>query len=126
MCTQVKVIQIDDFQLITSKEEPKNFEITFESLGTGTCMEVDFKDGAIKAYGDKSFCEEWLPDIRFRTWSGGGCRTRTGGAGDRGGRGSGCSWELRAQSNRPSPTPSPTPAHRGQLARRRHVALFKS
>lgn len=65
LCSQVKVIQIDDFQLITSKEEPKNFEITFESLGSGTCMEVDFKDGAVKAYGDKSFCEEWLPDIRY-------------------------------------------------------------
>jgi hypothetical protein len=59
------VIQIDDFQLITSKQEQKNFEVTFESLGTGTCMEVDFKDGAVKTYGDQSSCEEWLPDVRY-------------------------------------------------------------
>ena len=65
MLIQVKVIKIDDFQLITSKEYPKNFEITFESLGTGTCMEIDFKDGAVKAYGDKTYCEEWIPDIRY-------------------------------------------------------------
>ena len=62
---QVKVIKVDDFQLITSKEEAKNFEITFESLGTGTCMEIDFKDGAVKAYGDQTYCKEWIPDIRY-------------------------------------------------------------
>ena len=62
---KVTNIKIDDFQLITSKEQPKNFEITYDSLGTGTCMEVDFKDGAVKTYGDQSFCEEWLPDLRY-------------------------------------------------------------
>lgn len=64
---KVKVIKIDDFQLITAKKQTKSFEVTFDSLGSGTCMEVDFKDGLVKTYGDQEFCEEWLPDTKYDT-----------------------------------------------------------
>ena len=41
------------------------FEITFESVGAGTCMVIDFKDGALKSFGDKTYCEEWQPDVKY-------------------------------------------------------------
>ena len=28
-------------------------------------MLIDFKDGAIKTFGDKTYCEEWQPDMRY-------------------------------------------------------------
>ena len=62
---KVRGITIDDFQIITNKEQKKEFEITFESIGAGACMVVDFKDGAVKSFGDKSYCEEWQPDVKY-------------------------------------------------------------
>ena len=41
---------IDDFQIISNKEQLKEFEITFESIGSGTCMMLDFKDGTQKVW----------------------------------------------------------------------------
>ena len=62
---KVRGAKIDDFQIITSKEQKKDFEITFDSIGAGTCMVIDFKDGAIKSYGDEAYCEEWKPDVKY-------------------------------------------------------------
>ena len=65
MVAKVTGAIIDDYQLITNKEQNKEFEISFDSVGSGSCMIIDFKDGSVKAYGDKSFCEEWKPDIKY-------------------------------------------------------------
>ena len=65
MVAKVTGALIDDYQLITNKEQSKEFEITFDSVGSGSCMIIDFKDGSVKSYGDKSFCEEWKPDIKY-------------------------------------------------------------
>ena len=62
---KVQVIKIDDFQIITSKEENKRFEVTFASLGSDTCMVIDFNDGTVKSYGDASYCKEWKPDVKY-------------------------------------------------------------
>ena len=48
MVGKVKGPLIDDFQIISNKEQEKEFEISFESIGSGSCMVVDFKDGSIK------------------------------------------------------------------------------
>ena len=50
MVSKVKGPKIDDFQIITNRKQPKMFEITFESLGSGTCMVIDFKDGTMKVF----------------------------------------------------------------------------
>jgi len=39
---------IDDYQIITNKEQVKEFEITFNSVGARTCLLLDFKDGIQK------------------------------------------------------------------------------
>lgn len=65
MVAKVTGVKIDDYQIITNKEKPKEFEISFESVGAGTCMVVDFKDGSVKSYGDSSFCSDWQPDIKY-------------------------------------------------------------
>ena len=65
MVAKVTGAIIDDYQLITNKEQTKEFEISFDSVGSGSCMIIDFKDGSVKSYGDKSFCEEWQPDIKY-------------------------------------------------------------
>ena len=39
---------IDDFQIISNKEQSKEFEITFDALGSATCLVLDFKDGIVK------------------------------------------------------------------------------
>ena len=28
-------------------------------------MVVDFKDGAIKSFGDEPYCAEWQPDVKY-------------------------------------------------------------
>ena len=48
MVGKVKGPLIDDFQIISNKEQEKEFEISFESIGSGSCMVVDFKDGSLK------------------------------------------------------------------------------
>ena len=48
MVGKVQGPMIDDFQIISNKEQLKKFEITFESIGSGTCMMLDFKDGTQK------------------------------------------------------------------------------
>ena len=48
MVSKVKNVILDDFQIITNKEQLKEFEITFESIGSGTCLLMDFKDGTQK------------------------------------------------------------------------------
>ena len=61
MVGRVKGVKVDDRQIITSKDDEKTFDVTFESLGSGSCMVFDFKDGVIKTYGDQHFCTEWMP-----------------------------------------------------------------
>ena len=39
---------IDDFQIISNKEQTKEFEISFDALGSATCLVLDFKDGIVK------------------------------------------------------------------------------
>ena len=56
---QVQGIKLDDFRIITNKEQSKPFEITFDSLGAGTCVVIDYKDGLKAAYGDPEFCKAW-------------------------------------------------------------------
>ena len=50
---------------VFSKEENKRFEVTFASLGSDTCMVIDFNDGTVKSYGDASYCKEWKPDVKY-------------------------------------------------------------
>ncbi|KAK7075310.1 hypothetical protein SK128_002074 [Halocaridina rubra] len=59
MVGQVRIIQINDFSVITEKNESKTFEISYESLGGGTCLVVDWGDSqplALDAYGEESTC----------------------------------------------------------------------
>ena len=59
MAGQVQGIKIDDGRIITNKEQKKWFEITFDSVGAGTCLAIDYKDGYYVAYGDKGCCSVW-------------------------------------------------------------------
>ena len=47
---------VDDKGLIGSKNETKLFYVRFESLGSGSCLLLDYKDGIKRSYGDKHFC----------------------------------------------------------------------
>ena len=64
MVAKVSGAIIDDYQIITNKEKSKEFEISFESVGAGTCMMVDFKDGAGRAHrvqlDDGFFCLNYI------------------------------------------------------------------
>ena len=55
----VQGVLVDDFRIITNKEQNKWFEIKFDAIGAGTCIVVDYKDGYIAAYGDPDFCSSW-------------------------------------------------------------------
>lgn len=56
----MKGLKIDDKGKIGSKNEKKTFFISFESVGRGGCLLIDFKDGTKKSYGDEYFCTvEW-------------------------------------------------------------------
>ena len=48
MVGKVKGPLIDDYQIISNKAQEKEFEISFETIGSGSCMVVDFKDGSMK------------------------------------------------------------------------------
>ena len=48
MVGKVKGPLIDDFQIISNKAQEKEFEISFETIGSGSCMVIDFKDGSMK------------------------------------------------------------------------------
>ena len=48
MVGKVKGPLIDDFQIISNKAQEKEFEISFETIGSGSCMVIDFKDGSVK------------------------------------------------------------------------------
>ena len=65
MVGKVKGAKIDDLQKVTSKDELKTFDVSFETAGAGTCMEVDYKDGVIESYGDFEYCEEWVPETKY-------------------------------------------------------------
>ena len=65
MVGQVRGLIIDDGHVITTKEEPKWFELEFESIGAGTCIMMDFKDGIVQTFGDDWYCNEWQPDVEF-------------------------------------------------------------
>ena len=56
---QVIGIKIDDNRIITNKDDNKWFTITFDSVGAGTCLALDYKDGYYVSYGDKEFCSSW-------------------------------------------------------------------
>ena len=60
MVGKVKGPLIDDFQIISNKEQEKEFEISFESIGSGSCMVVDFKDGSMKVSCKLGLCMIWL------------------------------------------------------------------
>ena len=62
---KVQVIKIDDNQIITSKEQNKRFDVTFDSLGSDTCMVIDFNDGTVKSFGDRLYCKEWQPKVKY-------------------------------------------------------------
>ena len=62
---KVTVVNIDDFQIITSKEQEKSFQVSFDSLGTNACLVVDFGDGTVKSYGDELYCKEWQPGVKY-------------------------------------------------------------
>ena len=62
---KVRVVSIDDFQIISNKEQLKEFEITFQSVGARTCLLLDFKDGVLKTYGNEEYCREWQPDVKY-------------------------------------------------------------
>ena len=65
MVGQVRGIKLDDFEIITNIEEIKNFEVTFDSVGAGACLGVDFGDGVQVAYGDQYFCQGWSRTSSF-------------------------------------------------------------
>ena len=53
-------LKVDDKGKIGSKDEIKIFYVSFETLGSGGCLVIDYKDGTKKSYGDKYFCTvEW-------------------------------------------------------------------
>ena len=53
-------LKVDDKGKIGSKDETKIFYVSFESLGSGGCLLIDYKDETKKSYGDKYFCTvEW-------------------------------------------------------------------
>ncbi|XP_069977559.1 polycystin family receptor for egg jelly [Penaeus vannamei] len=55
---QVRVGIIDDFAIVTGKNETKTFEVSFESLGGGTCLVIDFGDSSpLVAYGEEITCK---------------------------------------------------------------------
>lgn len=56
---QVQGVLLDDNRIITNKGQKKWFEISFDSLGAGTCVVLDYKDGLVAAYGEKEFCQKW-------------------------------------------------------------------
>ena len=62
---KVTGVKINDFQIITVKEQMKEFEVSFESFGSGACILIDFKDGVVKTFGDETFCNEWKPDVMY-------------------------------------------------------------
>ena len=65
MVGQVRGLTIDDREEITSVRELKFFFLEFESLGAGTCIFIDFKDGVQNTFGDASYCAEWMPAIEY-------------------------------------------------------------
>ena len=62
---KVQVVKIDDFQIITSKEETKRFQLSYDSMGTDACAVVDYDDGSERSYGDPGFCKEWQPKVKY-------------------------------------------------------------
>ncbi|KAK7079838.1 hypothetical protein SK128_013688, partial [Halocaridina rubra] len=65
----IRSLAIEDFSVVTAKGEIKSFLVTFMSLGSGTCMVVDWGDDqASSVYGDEKACSddfawlEYLPD----------------------------------------------------------------
>ena len=54
---------IDDFQIISNKEQSKEFEISFDALGSATCLVLDFKDGIVKV--QKSVKVKILISLKF-------------------------------------------------------------
>ena len=55
----VQGILVDDFRIISNKEQVKWFEMKFDTVGAGTCVVIDYKDGYMAAYGDPNFCNLW-------------------------------------------------------------------
>ena len=56
---------MNNFFISFSSEEEKYLFLQFESVGAGTCVHVDFKDGIEQAYGDENYCGEWRPNVEF-------------------------------------------------------------
>ncbi|XP_071550540.1 polycystin-1-like [Panulirus ornatus] len=65
---EVRLCQIEDFSEVTEKEETKTFLISFESLGGGTCLLVDWDDTdpiVSEAYGEKTTCQSGYVDAIY-------------------------------------------------------------
>lgn len=43
----------------------KFFVLTFQSVGAGACVMVDYKDGNIITYGDAYYCSVWKPSVKY-------------------------------------------------------------
>ncbi|XP_071550539.1 uncharacterized protein [Panulirus ornatus] len=58
----IRGAQIDDFSLVTSKNEVKVFHVTFESLGGEMCVAIDWGDKTpLATYGDLGVCTSRFP-----------------------------------------------------------------
>ena len=50
---------------VSTKEEPKDFIVSFGKLGSGACVLVDWKDGTKGVYGDRHFCRKWASNEEY-------------------------------------------------------------
>ena len=46
---------------VSTKEELKEFSLSFRSVGAGACVFIDFNDGTRATYGDAYYCRVWKP-----------------------------------------------------------------
>ncbi len=58
-------LRIDDNQEVTNVGETKWFYVHYDVLGPDSCLVVDYDDGVMEAFGDREFCREWQPRIKF-------------------------------------------------------------
>ena len=54
---QVRVLKINDYAIVSKPGEDKFFEITFESIGGGTCLILSWGEGTpLQAFGEELTC----------------------------------------------------------------------
>ena len=69
LVSRVRGPRLEDWQIITGVDEEKKFEVSFESVGAGTCLLLDWADGLEDTYGEPSWCSQWQPGVRWQTYS---------------------------------------------------------